>query len=116
MNGACKAMARDFDGDGDFDIASISYFPDYEHRPEESFLYWDNKGGDSYQPFSFPQADAGRWLTMDAGDLDGDGNIDIVLGNAKFPLGNIPPAIMKKWNNGSPSWLLLKNKSSRSKQ
>jgi hypothetical protein len=110
MNGACKAMARDFDGDGDLDIASISYFPDYEHRPEESFLYWENKGNDSFDAFSFPQSDRGRWLVMDAGDLDGDGNIDIVLGNAKFPLGNIPPAVMKKWNNGSPSWLLLKNK------
>jgi hypothetical protein len=115
MNGACKAMARDFDGDGDLDIASISYFPDYEHHPQESFLYWENKGDDSFQPFSFPQADAGRWLTMDAGDLDGDGNIDIVLGNAKFPLGNIPPAVMKKWNSGSPSWLLLKNKGAKNK-
>jgi hypothetical protein len=113
MNGACKAIARDFDGDGDLDIASISYFPDYEHRPQESFLYWENKGNDSFEPFSFPQADAGRWLTMDAGDLDGDGNIDIVLGNAKFPLGNIPPAVMKKWNSGSPSWLLLKNKGAK---
>ena len=28
----------------------------------------------------------GRWLTMDAGDLDGDGKIDLVLGNFNAPL------------------------------
>src|SRR5690606_10825890 len=30
MNGAGKAMAVDFDKDGDLDIASISFFPDHE--------------------------------------------------------------------------------------
>ena len=109
MNGACKALARDFDGDGDLDIASISYFPDYAHRPEESFLYWENKGGLSFRPASFNGAASGRWLTMDAGDVDGDGDTDIILGNATFTLGNIPGWIMKGWKTNSPSVLLLKN-------
>jgi hypothetical protein len=110
VNGASKAMARDFDGDGDLDIASISYFPDYGHTPEESFIYWENKGELSFQPFSFKEAFIGRWLTMDAGDVDGDGDLDIVLGNAKFPIGSIPGWLMKKWNQSSPSVLVLKNK------
>lgn len=109
MNGACKAMARDFDGDGDLDIASISYFPDFEHTPEESFVYWENSGNLSFRPNSFKEAFAGRWLTMDAGDLDQDGDFDIVLGNAKFPLGNVPDSLMKKWNQNAPSLLILKN-------
>lgn len=110
MNGACKALARDFDGDGDLDIAAISYFPDYEHTPEESFVYWENTGGLQFRPFSFQQATAGRWLTMDAGDLDKDGDTDLVLGNAKFTLGAVPGWLMAKWDRSAPSVLILKNR------
>ncbi|HEY1021786.1 MAG TPA: VCBS repeat-containing protein, partial [Flavisolibacter sp.] len=104
-----KAVARDFDGDGDLDIASISYFPDYDSRPSESFLYWENKGGLSFKPFTVKEATTGRWLTMDAGDVDSDGDTDIVLGNAKFTLGYIPGWLMKQWNANSPSVLVIKN-------
>ena len=45
LNGAYKALARDFDSDGDLDIAAISYFPDYVKSPRESFVYLENKGG-----------------------------------------------------------------------
>ena len=110
VNGVGKALARDYDGDGDLDIASISYFPDYRHTPEESFVYWEHQGSLSFQPFSFPESINGRWLTMDAGDADGDGDLDIILGNAKFPLGDIPAWLMNKWNQSSPSILVLKNK------
>ena len=109
MNGVGKAMARDFDGDGDLDITSISYFPDYDRNPQESFVYWENKGDLSFLPFSFKEAFTGRWLTMEAGDVDEDGDMDILLGNAKFPLGNVPAWIMNKWNIYSPSILILKN-------
>jgi hypothetical protein len=109
VNGACKAITRDFDGDGDIDIASIAYFPDFENTPEESFIYWENTGNLSFHPSSFAEVAIGRWLTMDAGDVDGDGDIDIVLGNAKFPLGYVPARIMQKWNAFSPSFVILRN-------
>jgi hypothetical protein len=109
VHGAGKVIARDFDADGDLDLASISYFPDYDNTPEESFIYWRNEGNLEFVPFSFPQSTVGRWLTMDANDLDGDGDLDIVLGNAKFTLGAIPPSYMKKWNAYSPSVLILRN-------
>ena len=109
VHGVGKVIARDFDSDGDVDLTSISYFPDYNKTPEESFIYWKNEGGLEFTPFSFPESTAGRWLTMDANDLDGDGDVDIVLGNAKFTLGAIPPGYMKKWNTYSPSVLILRN-------
>ena len=84
----------------------ISYFADYKRQPEEGFVYLENNGDLKFSPYSIPETQSGRWLTMDAGDLDGDGKIDIVLGN--FILA---PAVMKSrvdWRKGPP-FLLLKN-------
>ena len=106
INGCYKAIARDFDGDGDLDIAAISFFADYARQPEEGFVYLENKGNFKFKPFTLPEGKSGRWLTMDAADLDGDGKIDIVLGN--FSIG---PSFIKSatnWKQGPP-FLFLKN-------
>jgi len=84
INGCYKAMARDFDGDGDLDLATIAFFPDFNHQPEEGFVYLENLGGGDFRPYSLPQTQRGKWLTMDVGDVDEDGRLDIVLGNFSF--------------------------------
>lgn len=109
VNGAAKVISRDFDGDGDLDLASIAFFADFRNIPEEAFIYWENKGNFRFGAASITQATDGRWLTMDAGDMDGDGDIDVVLGNIDFILGDIPAALKQKWDNWSPSILVLKN-------
>jgi len=105
INGCFKAMARDFDNDGDLDIASISFFADYSSRPEEGFVYLQNNGRFNFRPYNIPEANKGRWLTMDAGDVDGDGKIDLVLGNFSAPGMIKSPVQFEK----GPPFLLLKN-------
>ena len=57
LNGAYKAIARDFDQDGDLDIAAISFFPDYERSPRESFVYLENQGGLNFTASGLDEAD-----------------------------------------------------------
>ncbi len=106
INGCYKAIARDFDNDGDLDIATISFFADYTRQPEEGFVYLENKGNYEFQSFSIAETQTGRWLTMDAGDLNGDGLIDLVLGNFSMGTGIKKPK--KDWRMGPP-FMLLQN-------
>jgi hypothetical protein len=108
INGCFKALARDYDLDGDIDIATISYFADFKRRAEESFVYLQNEGGFHFKPFTFPQHSLGRWLTLDAGDVDGDGDVDLALGNMSIGPTNIPTH--PDWRKG-PAFVLLENKS-----
>lgn len=110
QNGAYKAMPRDYDLDGDLDIASISFFPDYAQYPEESFVYLENKGDLRFEASSFPQATKGRWIVMDAGDIDADGDIDIALGSFVYFLAKgDSTGLSKKWLTKSPSVIILEN-------
>lgn len=110
QNGAYKAMARDYDLDGDLDIATISYFPDYVNNPEESFVYLENQGNLTFEAFTFPEATNGRWIVMDAGDMDADGDIDLALGSfVSFLAKGDTTGLSKRWLTESPSVIILEN-------
>jgi FG-GAP-like repeat len=106
QNGSTKVVPRDFDNDGDIDLAAISLFPDNDHRPLEGFIYIENTGKD-YILKTLKINHLGRWCVIDAADVDHDGDIDIVLGShpvAKFPAGFDPA-----WKEGT-GLVILRNK------
>lgn len=109
LHGAYGAEVYDFDEDGDLDIAAISFFPDYTTGAKESFVYLENEGQFQMKAAqTFPKADLGRWLIMEAGDYNGDGDIDLVLGSLTFEV--VPESgYMEKWvTNGIP-YVILQN-------
>ncbi len=111
LHGAYKALARDFDADGDLDIAAIAFYPDFENAPEESFVLLENLGQHRFIPRTIPESTAGRWLTLDAGDLDGDGDIDLALGS--FVAGPttvpVPATARENWRANGAAALILEN-------
>jgi hypothetical protein len=111
LNGGYKAVPSDFDLDGDLDLAFISHFPDYGRTPEESFLILENQSKGSFNYVAKPVAESfdGKWMSMDAADYDGDGDIDIVLGNSPILALKDPVKFQSIWSNNLVNLMILEN-------
>lgn len=95
--GCYGALIVDFDGDGDLDIVSYSFFSDYSANTSDALLYWEQQDDGSFVAHSMPSALDGRWLVACAYDVDGDGDTDVILGNAAFGPGTVPGQLQQKW-------------------
>lgn len=107
MYGASKAVARDFDGDGDLDIAAISFYDELA-KPEQGFIYLENTGNMQFTASSTPDAANGKWLTMEVADIDKDGDTDIVLGSFIYTFNEMTQLLLKGIEH-FPQLLVLRN-------
>lgn len=98
--GATRVLSADYDLDGDLDFAVMSFFPDFDNTLTEGFVFLENKDPAQYffKSFTFQEAISGRWMVMDQGDFDQDGDIDIALGSFLLPINR------KKYKNLIDHW------------
>ena len=108
LHGAYSAIAADFDRDGDRDIAAISFFPDFENRSTESFVFLEEQGQFDFQASTIYGANSGRWIVMDTGDPDQDGDLDIVIGGLTLEV--IPKlGFVDRWIEQGIPFVFLEN-------
>lgn len=108
LPGAYKAIPADFDQDGDIDIAAISFFPDFQNQIAQGFVYYEQTEPDTFEAYSFAEVDQGRWLVMDSGDLDQDGDIDLALGSLVFEV--VPEmGLVDQWTEQGLPFVVLEN-------
>ena len=110
MYGAFVARAADFDADGDLDIAAVSFYPDFTDPRRESFAYLENRGELEFLSSTSDELNNGRWMTMDIGDVDGDADVDVVLGGSYLEIGLFgDPEVYDELAESGESVLILKN-------
>lgn len=108
LYGTSKALTRDFDLDGDLDIAAIAFYTNLE-QPEHGFVYLQNEGKMSFIASATPDASAGKWLCMEAGDFDRDGDQDIILGSYFHTAAEVTQLALQSVSS-FPQLLVLYNK------
>lgn len=107
IDGCTKAIAADFDGDGDLDIMTSAFFADLKNDPAEACVYFEQVSPFNFKPHAIPVSKYGRWMTMEVGDYNGDGKPDIILGN--FSTGYvIEPGMKPFWKKDMP-FIVLEN-------
>lgn len=111
LDGAIDVAAGDFDGNGRVDLAVVSLYPDWRLSVPNTFLLLLQRADGSVERSGLADQHWNRWMRIAAGDADGDGDADLLLGAAAVPLA-VPAEHTARYQQllqGKASLLLLRN-------
>lgn len=108
LPGACRAVAADLDGDGDQDIVAGAWIPPKNSIPSpdadgkfDTILWFEQTRSGEFQRHSLSQADSLGCMAADIGDLDGDGDLDIIVGHFGALVSGSKSGLEVFWNLGT---------------
>ena len=84
--GAMDVAAGDFDGDGRIDLAVTAFCPDWRDEFPTTFLLLMRQPDGTVKRFGLEDRFWNRWMRIAAGDAQGDGRVDLLLGAAEVPV------------------------------
>jgi hypothetical protein len=112
LYGVTRILAEDFDKDGDIDIAASAFYPEHSLLNHESFVYLEHVNNKEFEFISYTDTNAlsVHSLTLEKGDIDGDGDQDILLGHFAFSPVQAPQALTKNWQAAPYGLIWFENK------
>jgi hypothetical protein len=99
LPGVSRARAGDLDGDGDLDVVAAAFMAggtDVDESQLGALVWLEQVKPGAFERRTLAKG-APRYATLDLGDLDQDGDLDIVVGN--FLIQAKPSAWVEVWEN-----------------